>query len=211
MLKKGQSVVYAAPDGISPSGMEYGVVESVHGEWVAVKPLVAGYTRSRMIAANDHAEGAFVVVPLGQIVFQDVDATSDAHVQQQAKLFVDAFMRGLDGDEGADVLVGELAQRLHVNLLKMHAIGFLEGQGVTVSEPWEWAREGHRIASAFTRYHDFCATQENRLDESPDASRLCEFLVWAKGAIRGGGAVASEQAAMVYCATSEARKEGSDV
>lgn len=198
MLKKGDSVVFHREQRTA-AGYErftgYGRVESLHGEWVAIR-----------YRFGDHE--CFCAAQKDDVFPEQPEASEEPHVVQQVRLFVDAFMRQLD-DDGSDS--DAVADRLRTSLLKMHAIGFMEGQGVTLSEPWEWTREAHRLASAFTRYHDFCATQDNQVDFLPDAARLCEFLVWAKGAIRGGGAVAPDQAALVYCATSnEAGKEGGE-
>lgn len=197
VLKKGDAVVFQREQRTA-SGPEqftgYGHVESVHGEWVAIRYRFGNHE-------------CFCAAKRDEVFPEEPAPSDDAHVLQQAMLFVDAFMRGLDANEGADAI----SERLRVNLIKMHAIGFMEGQGVTLSEPWEWAREAHRVASAFVRYHDFCAQQDGApMEDLPDAARVCQFLVWAKGAIRDGGGARPEQVAMVYCATAAEAKEGGD-
>lgn len=209
MLKKGDPVVFCHADGGSAHGMEFGCVESIHGGWVAVRTMAADGRRRFFIDPRnvEHLDVTHVVVvPLKDIVVQDGNEDATPHQMQHARLVADALMRRI-GDGGA--VVDDVRDTIQRELLRMHSFGFMEGQGVTVSEPWDWKREEHRLASAFVRYHDFCVEQQvEDPPDAPDSARLCEFLVWAKQAIRDGGAIGAEQWARVRCSTLESTEGG---
>lgn len=180
MLKEGDPVVFknvrVVDTGRPTEFVGFGHVMSIHGSYVAIR-----YTHGSHVC--------FAVAEKKDVYPKDDESSEDPAVLQQANSMADAFVRSLRADEP----VADVSDRLRGFMLRMHTIGYAEGQALSMGEPWVWGRELQRICASFIRFYDHRVEREGPPDKgAPEAEDLCDYLVWAMTALRDGLAVSPE-------------------